>query len=1327
MQYPSNAFSMSWQSSNEVSEQPLQWNLLSIQCSTDKSSSIGSMESLHQPGQNYFEGKNSPLDTGMYQNKRDSAYSSFSTSSKISDYTMSSKIDGSSPINCFLGSNKPEDGRYLQTGQGSVESQVNVSRQSPPQPPISRDSLREDEAEFCNSDRTSGMWSSEAPHFNSSENTICQFTNVPCTGHLTENLSSHQYYMLTSLTDKTQQLNPIAKNDMERSNQCTETKIKWSEDDKEIKVLNHSNLQEGQHVVKNCEHWKTLNHHCTQTNMYSEQVCFRKNVEPTSFEDIHFTTGKCTEKNEKTYLCNANKDLEMSQHGSTKQPSDTDDGHVCTSLDRSLTMPKDPPSLQSNNYVDRLTSTSISNTLTQDACGQEETVALIKKPGASRNRSAQMRRKSDRFATNLRNEIHTRKAQLQKNKDCKVLLSCGDSAEDKNEAFVAHPEISPPPPPPKNKTLFLEIKRANAEKCRNSKHNNRLAKIGEIVDKNMGTHKHNIKENIRSTSEGFTEDEGFSLTAENKTYSECWKSKASDTHLQKSLLQKNNQINHPKNNEPKRSYTTTDFQHPMHNAPKPEVCSIEDGISRLKMPVEEEKSDICGTNALNPHCDNQLPTETLARHIHEDNTCPMDSHSIDSFREWDFMQFTNEQPFTGRKINCQVNLGQEKKVSEARSSNDLSSAAQLRYLQHCSEGKPFSLHNPKNGAKWSLSPEHNLQTHFFTESKMGQELLPPTKCDENILMPFADRRKFFEDVCKRPTFTVDDKTNFYPSIPDHGLSHSTVPDGRRHSVDHTHCLTSLRQLDRRLPLCDICRNHAMCCNEEAQTTNYLPSLSYGFRACMFCSNDCCPALLKRNIPVAHHSCHCHHVQPHHHHRWAKCAGHSFPTPCNSLEERCFLYVDQMNMRKPLLQEAPLKESYQHHVDISEKSSQSMSDLCHFPPGIQHSGLTKQCCEENSHECSGCYKATSSYDLSCENLIRPKDCAFFQGGHLEPSQNRTYSVSHLDLDKIEFPTTKLEERNSSTRLKKEKPLRPPPPKWEKYKDHQATKQLAESEIFYCQERSESEFSRVPRQHYPSIPVDRTSSKVACNVSPSSVHGVDHIKELSEITCSSQRSQESSPSSSPNQNALGTSKFRETDERNNPHELFCLESIASAPLSTEVHSGQHFPAFEDIFRDEFRHSEDDWSIDIESEVSIPERYEEFQPISATHLCGTISPTTGATYCNLSAEKADLLNRMKDQAGDITEEDEENELTSKKINLLDKKKQLTDQLEDAKELKVHVTRREQVVLETISKYLNDEQLQDYLHYVKMTSALIVEQRELEDKIRLGEEQLRCLRESL
>lgn len=39
----------------------------------------------------------------------------------------------------------------------------------------------------------------------------------------------------------------------------------------------------------------------------------------------------------------------------------------------------------------------------------------------------------------------------------------------------------------------------------------------------------------------------------------------------------------------------------------------------------------------------------------------------------------------------------------------------------------------------------------------------------------------------------------------------------------------------------------------------------------------------------------------------------------------------------------------------------------------------------------------------------------------------------------------------------------------------------------------------------------------------------------------------------------------------------------------------------------------------------------------------------------------------------------------------------------------------------------LSSHSHFVKMKAALLVEQRQLEDKIRLGEEQLRGLRESL
>lgn len=80
-----------------------------------------------------------------------------------------------------------------------------------------------------------------------------------------------------------------------------------------------------------------------------------------------------------------------------------------------------------------------------------------------------------------------------------------------------------------------------------------------------------------------------------------------------------------------------------------------------------------------------------------------------------------------------------------------------------------------------------------------------------------------------------------------------------------------------------------------------------------------------------------------------------------------------------------------------------------------------------------------------------------------------------------------------------------------------------------------------------------------------------------------------------------------------------------------------------------------------------------------------------------------------------------------LIEKKQQLTNQLADAKELKEHVDGREKLVFSMVSRYLPQDQLQDYQHFVKMKSALIIEQRELEEKIKLGEEQLKCLKESL
>ncbi|MCI4377392.1 hypothetical protein PGIGA_G00203050, partial [Pangasianodon gigas] len=83
--------------------------------------------------------------------------------------------------------------------------------------------------------------------------------------------------------------------------------------------------------------------------------------------------------------------------------------------------------------------------------------------------------------------------------------------------------------------------------------------------------------------------------------------------------------------------------------------------------------------------------------------------------------------------------------------------------------------------------------------------------------------------------------------------------------------------------------------------------------------------------------------------------------------------------------------------------------------------------------------------------------------------------------------------------------------------------------------------------------------------------------------------------------------------------------------------------------------------------------------------------------------------------------------RLPLLDKKKQLLAQLAEAQELKEHVDRREEAVGRVLGRCLTPEQLRDYSHFVKMKAALLVEQRQLDDKIRLGEEQLRGLKESL
>ncbi|XP_060941364.1 protein Shroom1 [Limanda limanda] len=73
------------------------------------------------------------------------------------------------------------------------------------------------------------------------------------------------------------------------------------------------------------------------------------------------------------------------------------------------------------------------------------------------------------------------------------------------------------------------------------------------------------------------------------------------------------------------------------------------------------------------------------------------------------------------------------------------------------------------------------------------------------------------------------------------------------------------------------------------------------------------------------------------------------------------------------------------------------------------------------------------------------------------------------------------------------------------------------------------------------------------------------------------------------------------------------------------------------------------------------------------------------------------------------------------------LCKQREDAKDLKDNLDRRENLVSTFLSRQLSAEQLQDYRRFVQTKASLLIQQKDLEEKQRLGEEQLEGLANSL
>lgn len=77
--------------------------------------------------------------------------------------------------------------------------------------------------------------------------------------------------------------------------------------------------------------------------------------------------------------------------------------------------------------------------------------------------------------------------------------------------------------------------------------------------------------------------------------------------------------------------------------------------------------------------------------------------------------------------------------------------------------------------------------------------------------------------------------------------------------------------------------------------------------------------------------------------------------------------------------------------------------------------------------------------------------------------------------------------------------------------------------------------------------------------------------------------------------------------------------------------------------------------------------------------------------------------------------------------KRDKLQAQLEEAKELKSNIDRRSGSVSAMLYRYLTAEEYADYDHFINMKAKLLIDSREISDKIQLGEEQLAALKETL
>ncbi|RMB98185.1 hypothetical protein DUI87_25088 [Hirundo rustica rustica] len=1080
MHCSADGFSLSWPSGCDVSSKlSLQWNPLSWHCSTDRSSSIGSMESLDHPSQACCEGDPSPVDQGMYHSKRDSAYSSFSASSIASDCALSLRPEEAVSIDSSLqGPCKAPDRRYLTTGAEPSASWHPEAWRAPvpPQPPVRRDSLRA--APAGRGDRRQASVSADMLHAKSrwiSDTFLCQRDGeaevvgrrILAPYPTKDCLSADRYYMLSSHPDRCP-AEPLLGKSMESDNQP---------------YLDDSMHQAPDAMTAGDNPLlSSLKGHVSHRHSAPEQLL------ASQLRSLQLGTNSGRASPAPSGQCWTLSPLhpEGSRGGTTGAAQDTPHRpEPCCRPPPCHCCPELQPACGQDGE-------GASPALSTEAPVEEESRGGARRARGPPHRSAQMRRRSDRFATSLRNEIQRRKAQLQKSR-------------------------GPGAPPP-----------------------------GE--------------EPVEETEEP---PEGSVL------------------------------------------------------AERPP------GLPERLSPAPSEDSRNAGRSA-----DRGIPSP---------------------------------DPVPAPK------------------------------------GPPSpELVVPTARGHWRWSPEKKLQLqHSPSPSELGgysQGLpacsSPPRGSDEAVLLPFADRRRFFEEN-SRPAppwhskLPAGDPSAFQHPGPEHR-------DVRRLSVDQPYSPPSPSRPGSAGPYAECCREQPLCYKPLGRPgeLDYLRGFSYPYGVplrsdpCRYSGGDVCPLPLPRD-----HTCRCYPLP------WVRCPDCCCLSPHPGREES-----DAWAPRRAFIPEFPQDEW--EPPAITRKVSQSIraSGTGEKRPKMRQSWEMEEqpqrLIQNQEHGyASPCGVGECSLSLQCGSgpalleELKPSSGAVegvsCQGSWPQPrcmdSEERLSDVAVRD-HSLASVLAPLSSPGTSTEMMGELLVAGERQAWRKCLQHD----------WHLEALAQDRQGFEPISPSPRSGASSSSFPVHCAVAVGKAEPLNKVKALPEVVEGSSEDEE-----------------EEVDHELVEKKLQLIESLSrKLVVLQEAQRGLQ----EDISANGALG--EDVAARLQA-LCTPGEFDKYRL-----FVGDLDKVV-----NLLLSLSGRLARVETALGSLGPHTPAED----KLALREKQRLLVAQLEDAKELKEHVGRREEAVAAMVARYLPAEHLQDYQHFIKMKSALIAEQRELEEKIKLGQEQLRCLRESL